>query len=89
MDTKIPMEIVNSLNEIIQESAPSVAIEIMIQQVKELSQGIQCDPQVSNHLRNLVIDLQDKLDVVPSEGTSSVILGPRYCSPQEDCKERD
>ena len=37
MDTGIPIEIVNSLNEIIQESAPSVAIEIMRQQVEELS----------------------------------------------------
>ena len=32
MDTKIPIEIVNSLNKIIQESAPLVAVEIMQQQ---------------------------------------------------------
>ena len=37
MDTEIPMEILNILHEIIQESAPSVAVEIMRQQVKELS----------------------------------------------------
>ena len=37
MDTEIPMEIVNSLNEIIQESATSVVIKIMRQQVKKLS----------------------------------------------------
>ena len=43
MDTKIPMEIVNSLTEIIQESAPLVAVEIMCQQVEELSRGIQCN----------------------------------------------
>ena len=43
MDTKIPMEIVNSLTAIIQEIAPSVAVEIMRQQVEELSRGIQCD----------------------------------------------
>ena len=36
MDPEIPMEIVNSLNEIIQESAPSVAVEIMRQQIIEL-----------------------------------------------------
>ena len=29
MDTGIPMEIVNSLNEIIQEGAPSVAVEVI------------------------------------------------------------
>ena len=37
MDSENPMEIVNSLNEIIQESAPSVAVEKMRQQVQELS----------------------------------------------------
>ena len=82
MDTKIPMEIVNSLTEIIQESAPLVVGEIMRQQVKELSQGIQCDQQASNYLRSLVIDLQDKLDVIPLQSISSVSLAPRDCSPQ-------
>ena len=33
VDSEIPMEIVISLNEIIQESAPSVAVEIIQQQV--------------------------------------------------------
>ena len=37
MDAEIPMEIVNSLKEIIQDSAPSVAIKKMQQQVKEIS----------------------------------------------------
>ena len=32
MNTKIPMEIVNLLNEIIQERAPSAAVEVMRQQ---------------------------------------------------------
>ena len=82
MDTKIPMEIVNSLTEIIQKSAPSVAKEIMRQQVEELSRGIQCNQQASNNLRSLVIDLQDKLDVIPPQSTSSVSWDPRDCSPQ-------
>ena len=42
-DAEIPMEIVNSLNEIIQESAPSFAVKIIRQQVEELSRGIQYD----------------------------------------------
>ena len=37
MDTGVPMEIVNSLNEIIQEGAPLIAVEVMQQQVQELS----------------------------------------------------
>ena len=34
MNTEIPMEIVNSLNDIIQESASSAVIEVMRQQVR-------------------------------------------------------
>ena len=41
-----------------------VFVEIMRQQVEELSQGIQCDRQASDNLRGLVVDLQDKLDSV-------------------------
>ena len=40
MNTEIPMEIVNSLNEIIQESVPSAVIEVTRQQVRELSQVV-------------------------------------------------
>ena len=72
MDTGIPIEIVNSLNEIIQEGAPSVAVEIMLQQVQELSQGIQNDQQATYDLRDLVVDLQDKLDSVSHQGTNSL-----------------
>ena len=43
MDSGIPKEIANSLDEIIQEGAPSVAVEVMQQQVQELSQVIQND----------------------------------------------
>ena len=82
MDIKIPMESVNNLNEIIQESTPLVADEIMHQEFKELSQGIQCNRQASNHLRSLVIYLRDKLNVIYPQSTSSVILDPRDCSPQ-------
>ena len=37
MDAEILMEIVNSLNEIIQGSATSVAVAILQQQIEELS----------------------------------------------------
>ena len=42
MNTEIPLEIVNSLNAMIQKSAPS-AVEVMRQQVRELSQKIEND----------------------------------------------
>ena len=75
MHTEIPMDIVNSLNEIIQESAPSAAVEIMRQQVRELSQVIQNDQFVTNSLRGLVVDLQEKL----------MLLLPRDCSHLRHC----
>ena len=82
MDAEIPIVIVNSLNEIIQESAALAAVKVIRQQVKELSWGIQCDWQASNRLRSLVVDLQDKLDVVSPQGTSSGNLDTRDSSPQ-------
>ena len=60
MNTKVPMEIVNSFLEIIQEIAPSAVIEVMRQQVRELSQVVQNDRFVTNSLRGLVVDLQEK-----------------------------
>ena len=55
MNTKIPLEIVNSLNEILQESAPEAVIEVMRQQVGELSQVVQNDWFVTDNLRGLVM----------------------------------
>ena len=60
MNTEIPQEIVNSLNEIIQEGAPSAVVEVMRQQVRELSQVIQIDWHATNRLRGLVVDLQTR-----------------------------
>ena len=82
MNAEIPMEMVNSLKEVIQDSAPSVTVEIMCQQVDELYRGIQDDRQASYNLRSLVIDLQEKLDVMPSQTTGSIIFSPKDCSPQ-------
>ena len=50
MNTEVPMEI-------IQESSLSAAVEVMRQQVRELSQIIQKDHSVTDSLRGLVIDL--------------------------------
>ena len=81
MDAEIPMEIVNSLKEIIQDSAPSVAIKKMQQQVKEISWGIQCDREVFETLRVMVADLQDKLDSASLQGINFLNIDPRDCSP--------
>ena len=56
INTKIPMEIVNSLNEIIQESWSSAVVEVLRQQV------VQNDWFVTDNLRGFVMDLHDKFD---------------------------
>ena len=43
MNMEVPMEIVNSLNKIKMEGAPSTIVEAMRQQVRELSQLIKTD----------------------------------------------
>ena len=62
INTELPMEIVNSLNKIIQESAPSAVLKVMRQQLRELSQVIQNDRFVTDNLRGLVVDLRKKFD---------------------------
>ena len=70
------------MNEIDQEGAPSVAVEVLQQQVQELSRGIQNDRQATDQLRDLVVDLQEKFDSVSPQGIHSSNITPRYFSPQ-------
>ena len=67
MNTEIPLEIVNSLNAMIQKSAPS-AVEVMRQQVRELSQEIENDRFMTYSLRGLVVGLQEKFDAATPQG---------------------
>ena len=76
MNTEIPMKIVNYLNEIIQEGAPSAVFKVMRQQVRELSLVIQNDRLTTNILRGLVVDLQEKTDAASLQGMSSSNLFP-------------
>ena len=72
----------NSSNEIIQEGALSVAIKVIQQQVQELSREIGNDQQATDQLRDLVVDLQDKLDSVTPQGINSSNITPRDFSSQ-------
>ena len=82
MNTEIPMEIVNSLDEIIQEGAPLDVVEMMRQQVREVSQVIQNDRLSTNTLRGLFVDLQEKFDAASPQGMCSSTLSPGDLSPQ-------
>ena len=70
------------MNEIDQEGAPSVAVEVLQQQVQELSRGIQNDRQATDQLRDLVADLQEKFDTISPQGINSSNIIPRDFSPQ-------
>ena len=54
VNAEVPSDVVNSLNEIIMEGAPSTIIEVIRQEVEELSQVVRTDS-----LRNVVIDLHE------------------------------
>ena len=43
VNTEVPSDVVNSLNEIIMEGAPSTIIEVIRQEVEELSQVVRTD----------------------------------------------
>ena len=57
-----PEEIVNSLNDIIMEGTPSTIIEVIRQQVEELSQVVHIDQFATYGLREGMIDLQERFD---------------------------
>ena len=76
------MEIVKLLNEIIMKGAPSTIVEVMRQQVRELSQVIQNDWFATNSLRDLVVDLQELFDATLPHGILSSISSSGDSSPQ-------
>ena len=73
MNTEVPMDIVNSLNDIIMEGAQSTLIEVIRQQVKELSQVVQTDWFATDSLRDRMIDLQERFDATLQHTVGSSI----------------
>ena len=82
INTEIPMEMVNSLNKIIQDSALSAVVKVMRQQVRELSQVIQNDQFVTDSLRGLVVDLQEKFNAATPQGVLTLTSSSGNLSPQ-------
>ena len=73
MNIKVPVEIVNSLNDIIMEGAPSTIIEVIRQRVEELSQLVQTDRFATDSLRDVMIDLQERFDATLQHNFGSSI----------------
>ena len=62
------------MNDIILEGAPSTIIEVIRQQVEELSQVVRTDQFAIDGFRNLMIDLQKKCNAtLQRTGGSSVL----------------
>ena len=104
LNEEIPMGIVISLYEVIQDNSPAVSVENMRQQVEEISRGVQFDRRAADNLKSLVINLQDKLDEILLQNISSrtlesregsilhkeeIISGRKYPSPTASGRERD
>ena len=61
MTTKIPMEIVNTLNEIILDRSPSTTMESVGHGVEQL-EGVVCfNRQTKEHVRSTMVELQEKV----------------------------
>ena len=74
MNVEVPLNIVNSLNDIIMEGAPSTIIEVIRQKIEELSQVVRTDQFAIDGLRNVMIDLQGRfIATLQPTGGSSVL----------------
>ena len=62
MNAEIPSNLVNSLNDIIMEGAPSTIIHVIRQQVEELSQVVSTKRFSTDNLRNRMTDLQERFN---------------------------
>ena len=63
-DAPIPREIVDSIQEVINDSAPGLAVESMRGEVRELRKTIRAEKHVTEGLRNLVVGLAEQVDRV-------------------------
>ena len=65
LNEEIPVDIVNSLHEIIQDTSVTSSVESMRLQVEEISQEVFNYRSLTNQLRGMVLNLQDMLDEFP------------------------
>ena len=59
--TEIPLEIVNSLNEIILDRSPATSMESVCERVEQLEGVVRVNQQTTEHVRNAMVELQEKV----------------------------
>ena len=77
MNEEITVDIVSSLQEIIQDNSVASSVENMRLQVEEMSRDVIHDRSITKNLRSMVLDLQEKLDEVPMRNSKSSPMGSR------------
>ena len=58
---EVPVEIISSLQEVINDSAPGIAVESIRGEMRELRRTIVSGQQMTEGLQNIVIDLSDQI----------------------------
>ena len=77
LNEEIPVDILSSLQKIIQDNSAVSSIENMRLQVEEMSRDVIHDRSITNNLQSMVLDLQEKLDEVPLRNIISSPMGFR------------
>ena len=77
LNEEIPVDIVNSSHDMIQDTSAASSVEQLRLQVEEISQEIFDDRSITNQLWSMVFNLQDKLDEVPWRNPASSPMGSR------------
>jgi len=77
--SEVPREIVNSIQEIINDSAPGLAIDSMREEVRELRQTVTSSKHATEGLHNIVVDLSEQI------ANNSVLISPDsgFISPRD------
>ena len=58
---EVPAEIISSLQEVINDSAPGIAVESIRGEMRELRKTVVAGQQMTEGLQNIVIDLSDQI----------------------------
>ena len=70
--SEVPREIINSIQEIINDSAPGLVVESMREEIRELRQTVTSSKHATEGLRNIVVDLSEQV------ASSSLSISPDF-----------
>ena len=89
IDTPVSREIVNSIQEVINDNAPGLAVESMRSEVRELRKTIQGEKHVTQGLLNLVVSLAEQVEGTPGIPIPAPPLNPNTFSSDGTSRERE